>query len=297
MLNEEIKVLKKKIDEMEWLKRKVQELETVLADIKNKKVQEQFKCKKCQKIFESDDSLKNHLTLNHSNRVKCKLCAKDFSKNNHLEVHIKTEHQEVEKIKCEICDMTFVLEWRLKKHKNIHSEKAVNFKFCHYYNNNKTCPYSDLGCMFRHEDSPICLSKTKCSNNLCQFKHSPTDKKKQHSCDTCNYITDSAEDFKMHMEESHTTKSNQKTDDKQIFDLYVKTNFPEVFDSFLTNQNQITCYFCDYVSKNQGLKNIKNEITGHMETDHEEIIEVFKSDNTEVENILHLEFLEFFIPE
>ena len=115
--------------------------------------------------------------------------------------------------------MTFVLEWRFKKHRNIHSEEAVNFKFCHYYNNNKTCPYSDLGCMFRHKQSPICLSKTKCSNKLCQFKHSPTDKKKQHSCDKCNYITDSAKNFKTHIEESRVTKSNQQTEVKQIFVL------------------------------------------------------------------------------
>ena len=54
-----IKELNKKIDEMELFKRKVQELETAL----NHKFQEQFNCKKCQKFFESDDSLKNHLTI------------------------------------------------------------------------------------------------------------------------------------------------------------------------------------------------------------------------------------------
>ena len=114
MLNKEIKELKKKIDEMEWLKKKVHELETALDDIKHPKSQDLFKCKKCT--------------------VKCKLCTKDFSKDNYLEVHMKTEHKEVENFKCEICDKTFVLEWRLKKHRNIHTEKAANLKFCHYYN-------------------------------------------------------------------------------------------------------------------------------------------------------------------
>ena len=33
MLNEEIKALKQKINEMEWLKKKVEELETALPDI------------------------------------------------------------------------------------------------------------------------------------------------------------------------------------------------------------------------------------------------------------------------
>ena len=126
----------------------------------NEKNQELFKCKKCQKIFESEESLKNHISSYHSNRIKCEFCTKDFSKNNFFEVHIKTEHEEAEKFKCEICEMTFVLEWRLKKHRNIHTEQATNMKFCHYYNNNKTCPFSDLGCIFRHEDYPH-LSKQK----------------------------------------------------------------------------------------------------------------------------------------
>ena len=34
-----------------------------------------------------------------------------------------------------------------------------------------------------------------------------------------------------------------------------------------------------------------------MDTKHEDIIEVFKSDNMEIENIIHLEFLEFFFPQ
>ena len=297
MLNEEIKNLKMKIDEIDCLKKKIHELETALTCIKSQKIQELFKCIKCKKNFESEESLKSHNTSYHSKTVKCKLCPKDFFKNNDLEVHIKTDHQEAEKSKCEICDMTFVLEWRLKKHMNIHSENAANIKFCHYYNNNKTCPYSELGCMFRHEDSPICLRKNECTNKLCQFKHPPSDITEQNSCDKCGYIITSAEAFKTHLEEFHKTKSDQQIEDERMFNLYVETNFPEIFDYFLTNEKHIPCYFCDYTSKSQVLKTIKDEVTEHMETHHEDIIAVFKADNTEIENITHLEFLEFFIPE
>ena len=191
--------------------------------------------------------------------------------------------------------MNFVLEWCLKKHKNIHSEKASNLKFCHYYNNNKTCPYSDLGCMFRHEDSPICLNKSKCTFKLCQFKHSQSEKKKQNSCDQCDFNTESAEIIETHIKEFHITKSDKQIEDKQTYDLYVETNFPEIFDCYLKNENHLPCYFCDYSSKSQILKNIKNEMIRHMETNHEKVIEAFKSDNTQVENLLHLEFLEYFL--
>ena len=42
----------------------------------------------------------------------------------------------------------------------------------------------------------------------------------------------------------------------------------------------------------------KYDVIGlHDLNDHEDIIEEFKSNNTEVENLIHLEFLEFFVHE
>ena len=43
-------------------------------------------------------------------------------------------------------------------------------KYCHHYNNKKTCPFELLGCKFKHEESPLCKFKN-CFNPLCQFKH------------------------------------------------------------------------------------------------------------------------------
>ena len=54
-------------------------------------------------------------------------------------------HDLVEKFQCEQYDKTFVLEWRLMKHKRIHKEK--NITNCHYFNNKKECPFEEIGCM------------------------------------------------------------------------------------------------------------------------------------------------------
>ena len=45
--------------------------------------------------------------------------------------------------------------------------------FCHYFNNNKQCPYEGKvgGCRFRHEKSIPCRDKDQCSRRLCQFIH------------------------------------------------------------------------------------------------------------------------------
>ena len=63
-----------------------------------------------------------------------------------------------------------MIKWRLEKHMNMHRENA-NLKYCHYFNNIMTCPYSYLGCMFKHEESRACKFKDKCSKDLCQFQH------------------------------------------------------------------------------------------------------------------------------
>ena len=69
--------------------------------------------------------------------------------------------------KCEVCEKEFYLEWRYKKHKTVHTEDG---KYCHYYNNGKTCPYEEIGCMYLHAEAQLCLFKP-CRNSMCQFRH------------------------------------------------------------------------------------------------------------------------------
>ena len=44
-------------------------------------------------------------------------------------------------------------------------------KHCHYYNNDKICPFEELGCMFLHKTSETCKYDQECSKVLCAFKH------------------------------------------------------------------------------------------------------------------------------
>ena len=42
--------------------------------------------------------------------------------------------------------------------------------YCHFYNNNETCPF-DEECVFLHEDADMCRYGAKCEREYCMFKH------------------------------------------------------------------------------------------------------------------------------
>ena len=105
-------------------------------------------------------------TFQNSKSTKCSQCEETFSRNcdleNHFEVHqIDKEHT------CNVCGKQFFLQWRLRKHMQMHTENAP---FCHFYNNGKLCPFQEIGCMFRHENSGPCKRRL-CTRKLCQFQH------------------------------------------------------------------------------------------------------------------------------
>ena len=83
---------------------------------------------------------------------------------NHMEeLELVKEHY------CEVCNKQFYLKWRLKKHMQRHA-KNTRVQHCHYFNNNKDCPFISVGCMFKHVKSGPCIDKS-CSRKLCQFEH------------------------------------------------------------------------------------------------------------------------------
>ena len=61
-----------------------------------------------------------------------------------------TDTHGIEKpFECDICNKTFLLKWRLKKHSLIHTERT---KKCHFFLSKTPCPFSAIGCKFAHEN-------------------------------------------------------------------------------------------------------------------------------------------------
>ena len=134
-----------------------------------KQQDERLKCDKCEYSCIDKSDMRKHIVDKHPKCIqpkKCKMCEKTFTKNVELERHIKIHH-EAEPFECEKCGKTFVLKWRLRKHLSVHETRI----YCHYFNNDKECPFEEIGCKFKHNISPPCKSEG-CNNLLCQYRHS-----------------------------------------------------------------------------------------------------------------------------
>ena len=81
---------------------------------------------------------------NHTSKkelYKCIQCEKEFNEEWKFSAHMKIH----KKYECEKCGKTFkYLDIKIK-HVQVQHEKAKFY--CHFYNNNKTCPYNDE-CVF-----------------------------------------------------------------------------------------------------------------------------------------------------
>ena len=303
-LSLELENLKEQLKEFHIFKMKVEKLEETIGnmnkndkpDLGNKdavsrnKLEQIFKCKKCDKSSESARSLKKHVVETHSKEIKCKVCDKKFTKNCDLEVHLNSEHQEAKIYGCDKCEMTFVLKWRLDKHKNIHSSE--NLKFCHYFNNEKVCPYQKFGCMFKHDHAEQCKFKEKCANKLCQFKHK-TDQ--QLSCEKCEYKGISKYDIENHLKMHDEQDTESIDEDEESYEGYYQEFYPEIFQKYVEAGNCIECNYCDYFADKNTLSELEEEIKNHVKENHKEIINSY--DLKSAQNKYQHEFYVLFVEE
>ena len=85
---------------------------------------------------------------------------------------MQDEHGTKKQHMCKDCGKAFYFKWRLSMHMKMHtSESKDNIRKCHFFNNQKQCPFELIGCKFRHEESVKCIFKDQCKFDKCQFRH------------------------------------------------------------------------------------------------------------------------------
>ena len=152
-------LIKNLLEKHENLERKYEKF--VKKQRKNK-----FRCSKCGDKFETLKNFQDHKEDCCSNfEYKCEECEKCFKDENKLQNHRDKMHV---KFECDKCEKVFKYEAVLEKHKEAAHEDFP--LFCHYYNNDKDCPFDDE-CMYIHEDSENCKFGRNCARSLCMYKH------------------------------------------------------------------------------------------------------------------------------
>ena len=161
--------------------------------------------------------------------------------------------------------MIFRYKRLLDKHDDaVHVDIII---FCHYYNNNKDCPFDDV-CIFEHDESPQCKYGKGCERKMCMYTHDDKDddsdessddeigdaavenlkpvlekvKKAVEKCDSlidqcsfkcklCDFEAKDKNGLTMHTKAKHTTKANQ------LAKLYLIINILTSFDMHILCEN------------------------------------------------------------
>ena len=80
---------------------------------------------------------------------KCNECGEVLTRNSDFEKHMQEKHDAKKTFECDVCGKMFLLEWRLKKHVDIHKQEP---RKCKYFLSKEPCPFADIGCKFSHDD-------------------------------------------------------------------------------------------------------------------------------------------------
>ena len=194
-----------------------------------------FKCRVCGQECENVKDLQEHKKEKHSTEevFKCGECERVFRSESKLAEHAATH----KKYECDECDKIFRYESLLDKHVDaVHVDKVL---FCHYYNNNKDCPFDDV-CIFEHDESPQCKYGKGCERKMCMYTHDDKDDDSDESSD--DEIGDAAvENLKPVLEK--VKKAVEKCDS-------------------LIDQCSFKCKLCGFEAKD------KNGLTMHTKAKH-----------------------------
>ena len=230
--------------ELNQLKKQHKDLKTAFKQISNKNDVDfsdngnAKKCSECGLTLKSEREYKMHMRIHSSERsFVCTKCERVFDENWKLNAHMK-KHREHP---CQFCEKSFKFKDILEKHVKITHE---SYKlYCHFYNNEKECPFKE-DCIFLHEDSSQCRYEKLCERTYCMHKHeigeTEADSKHEdeeeqeetveieHKCEECNFVATDDFSLQLHNERKHTgffecVFCEYTADDEQDLNMHLHT--------------------------------------------------------------------------
>ena len=161
-------------------------------------------------------------------------------------------------------------------------------------NNQKTCPYEVIGCMFEHSASGKCQYGERCTKKLCTFQHKKLNNHSDTEDEEENDVEEAEKVSQMLSDDNTKTVDQSSNEEEESFQLYVRTNYPTVFNKFKTEKT-IKCYYCDFLPRSKKLRDLEDEMITHVVDTHKVAIEDLENENFDDE--YHQDFLGVFTDE
>ena len=118
--------------------------------------------------------------------------------------------------------------------------------YCHYFNNNKDCPFDDQ-CIFLHEESAKCKFDGVCERKLCMYKHDMKEEENEDDAESDN-------------EDDGALENICVEDIRPVLEKFKKT--VENFEVIL-QKCSVKCKQCDFEAKDS------NGLNMHVKAKHQ----------------------------
>ena len=147
------------------------------------------KCSQCPKTYFIEKQLKVHVSMTHTSLKLCELCDFTTPRGERLRRHMKIKHSDVRPFKCDQCDLSFKMNFMLRKHKVTHTGE-------------------------RNYPCTVCGKAFVTSSNLCTHRRIHEGKVAEH-CTLCDKKFVQYGNYKLHMAKRHPDIPLQIQDKKK----------------------------------------------------------------------------------
>ena len=228
-----------------------------------------YQCSHCEKIFNTDSTLRGHRIAKHGPpkpMVHCEYCEYSSTEKMLVKSHTKSVHLDI-KFQCELCDKRFTTKDGLRRHiKSFHQQMRELCDICKKYSK---CVKIHKVIQHKERQCPECgetlLNKSalnlhlKNVHNVCKEKKV----KKTYKCPSCDYVG-SKGNLKIHDMTHHNItyiycdQCDFKTKTKQSFNHHIKQNHD-------SSSKKHKCKYCDYESVR------RDNVEEHQQSVHENV--------------------------
>ena len=217
--------------------------DSLIDQVKSKKIEERFKCKNCTKTFSSKGNLKMHENIhNEKHKFKCKTCSRVCYSNADLIIHERI-HSGEKLFECETCKRTFSRKYQLNCHERLHTgEKPYICNVCKLdFRSSKSLKRHEIAHTGKMPFECKSCKKTFSTSSYLKSHERVHTGEKPFGCQTCTKSYSSKNNLKIH-ERIHSGERPYKC--KTCFKNFISSTSLQKHENLHTGERPHQCQTC-----------------------------------------------------